>query len=253
MADLAGDPIVGFGTPEWEWRADAHLHALPRTTLAALLGDASRLVVVAPHPDDEVLGCGGLIAATCPSGREVLLLALSDGEQAYPQEPAWQPSVLGPARRRELERAAERLGLPTDAVIHLGFGDGALAQAASAIDEVLDTHLRDGDLVLVTWRRDGHPDHEAAAKVAIEVTRRRGIRLVQYPVWAWHWARPQDALFTVLDAVRLELPAPAAQAKRQALECFSTQLGQCDPPVRAPILPSHVLERFQRSYEVFII
>lgn len=97
MEDLAGRPIEGAGTPEAAWRAAPFLSALPRVTLPQLLQGSQRLVVVAPHPDDEVLGCGGLIAAARAAGMPVLIIALTDGEQAYPDEPGWRPQVL--ARR----------------------------------------------------------------------------------------------------------------------------------------------------------
>ena len=61
-------------------RADAFLaaaDALPLASLDALLGSRG-LVVVAPHPDDESLGCGGLIAAARASGRPVHLVVVSD-------------------------------------------------------------------------------------------------------------------------------------------------------------------------------
>lgn len=91
MEDLAGQPIEGTGTPEAAWRASPYLSELSRATLLQLMQGGQRLVVVAPHPDDEVLGCGGLIAAARAAGVPVLIIALTDGEQAYPDEPGWHP------------------------------------------------------------------------------------------------------------------------------------------------------------------
>jgi hypothetical protein len=47
-----------------------------------------------------------------------------------------------------------------------------------------------GDLCLATWRGDGHPDHEAVGRAAARAARFVGATLWEFPVWAWHWARP---------------------------------------------------------------
>lgn len=110
MEDLTGQPIEGAGTPESVWRDAACLSGMPRSSLSQLLQGSPRLVVVAPHPDDEVLGCGGLIAAARAAGVPVLIIALTDGELAYPDEPGWAPHVLGPARRLEARRSRSTSG-----------------------------------------------------------------------------------------------------------------------------------------------
>lgn len=243
------------GTDEQAWRTSADLAALPSITHEVLLADAGRLVVVAPHPDDEVLGCGGLMALARARGLEVLLISLTDGENAYPDLDAWTPQVLGPFRRVELRTACGHLGVPAEAIVHLGLGDGALTQRIDAAMQALLDHLRDNDLVMVTWQADGHSDHEAAATAAaaaVKASAQSGIRLLQYPIWAWHWAAPHAGPFSTLDAVRLSLPAPAVAAKRAAMACLGSQTGDCTPSVQDPILPAFALERFHRDFEVFI-
>ena len=54
--------IQGQGTPEAVWRPWLRAQPFAPMPKTALLGEARRLVVVAPHPDDEVLACGGLLA-----------------------------------------------------------------------------------------------------------------------------------------------------------------------------------------------
>ncbi|XHH28232.1 PIG-L deacetylase family protein [Xanthomonas euroxanthea] len=252
MEDLAGRPIEGAGTPEAAWRAAPCLSALPRVTLPQLLQGSQRLVVVAPHPDDEVLGCGGLIAAARAAGMPVLIIALTDGEQAYPDEPGWRPQVLGPARRLELDAAAQQLGVLPSALIHLALGDGALAACEARMAEAIGSLITAQDTVLVTWERDGHPDHEAASRATRAACKAQSARRLQYPVWAWHWSRPEDAVFGDGTAVRLDLAPAVLRAKQDAIACFATQLGHCTPAVADPILPPSVLERFARPFEVFI-
>ncbi|PPU07917.1 PIG-L deacetylase family protein [Xanthomonas arboricola] len=252
MEDLAGQPIQGMGTTEATWRAAPCLIELPRATLSQLLQGSQRLVVVAPHPDDEVLGCGGLIAAARVAGVPVLIIALTDGEQAYPDEPGWYPQVLGPARRLELQAAAQQLGVLPGALTHLALGDGALAACEAHMAEAIGDLITAQDTVLVTWERDGHPDHEAAARATSAACKAQSARCLQYPVWAWHWSHPDDGVFADGTALRLDLSPAVQSAKQRAITCFSTQLGDCTPAVAEPILPPSVLERFARPFEVFI-
>ncbi|WP_369010244.1 PIG-L family deacetylase, partial [Salmonella enterica] len=57
---------------------------------------------MAPHPDDEVLACGGLMCVATDLGLEVMVVAVTDGEACYPGESWWTPQRLRQARREEL-------------------------------------------------------------------------------------------------------------------------------------------------------
>jgi LmbE family N-acetylglucosaminyl deacetylase len=71
-------------------------------------------VVVAPHPDDEILGCGGLLRHAAEQGMEVRVVAVTDGEACYPDEHWWTPERLRSARRAELAAALGELGIRPD-------------------------------------------------------------------------------------------------------------------------------------------
>lgn len=244
--------IHGRGTTEAAWRQSPWLAALPLLDMQALLAQARRLVVVSPHPDDEVLGCGGAIASACRRGLPVVLVAVTDGEACYPGDAWWTPQRLRQVRRQELERAAQALGVGADAIVHLGVADGGVAAQEPAIAAQLVQWLQPGDLLLTTWRDDGHPDHEATARACIQAAAKCGATLAEFPVWAWHWLSAAGADSLLPAAARHALPDAIQQAKRQALTCFASQLGRGAHAVAEPILPPHVLERFERGYEVFL-
>lgn len=243
--------IRGDGTPAAHWRASVALAKVACVDVDELLGDATRLVVVAPHPDDETLGTGALIAACAARGLPIQVLSLTRGEASHPESTAWTPSTLGVARLAEQREALRRLGASGALVEEAGLPDGAVAAAEGRAADFLAQRISPSDLVLVTWRSDGHPDHEAAGRAAAAACARQGARLIEYPVWAWHWASPQDERLPWARMRRLRPDPGAVSAKADALLAFRSQL---EPDGgRAPILPSHVLERFDHAPETFIV
>ncbi|MET0551048.1 MAG: PIG-L family deacetylase [Xanthomonas sp.] len=253
MAAVNAPPplIHGDGTPESAWQRSPWLAELPQRPVEALIADAARLVVVSPHPDDEALGCGGAIACARRLRLPVQLLAVTDGEACYPHDPYWTPQRLRAVRRAELAAAARCLGMAADAIQHLHIADGQVGLHEDALAAQLRAQLRDGDLVLSTWRHDGHPDHEATARAVRRAVAASAARLAEFPVWAWHWLDADAAQSCVPGAARYALGAADWQAKQLALHCFASQLGSARPAVPAPILPPQVLQRFTRRFEVF--
>jgi LmbE family N-acetylglucosaminyl deacetylase len=251
MDALKGEVIEGQGNTEANWRSSLPLQSLPVIDLPALLGARRRLVVVAPHPDDEVLGCGGLICSAIEAGYELSVISLTDGEAAYPDDHNWPPSRLAAVRRAELAAAVSALGGDPDRITHVGIADGRIA---ANLDKALAAlaHLGPLDTVLVTWASDGHPDHEAAAQAVLMACARSGAKPIQYPIWAWHWADPDSAAFLGKHARRFVLSEQALARKKQAIDAFRTQVGTSVPAPPFPILPAHVLARFQRPFEVYL-
>ncbi|MGV7197138.1 PIG-L deacetylase family protein [Xanthomonas axonopodis] len=251
MGSLRGGHIEGQGISEARWLASRTLTTLPRIRLDQLIGSAARLVVVSPHPDDEVLGCGGLLAMAAADGMDIVIVSVTDGEAAYPGEAAWPPPRLAAARRQELHEALACLGIDPANVVRIEVGDGQVQAHGDVLAARLAALIRPTDAVFVTYAGDGHPDHEACADAAISVAAACGARLVQYPVWAWHWDDPENSTM-LASATRLVLTDTARAAKATALAAFKTQTGEVVPRLAEPILPDWALARFQRDFEVYI-
>ncbi|MCC8626335.1 PIG-L deacetylase family protein [Xanthomonas vesicatoria] len=251
MAALRGEHIDGQGVTESRWSTSRQLTELPATSVEQLLGNTTRVVVVSPHPDDEVLGCGGLLAMAVASGRPVLIISVTDGEAAYPQEDAWPPARLAAARRDELRDALACLGINPAHVVRLDAGDRQVRAGVGSVSARLSELLQPTDAVLVTYARDGHPDHEACADAALDAAAYCRARLIQFPVWAWHWDNPDHSQM-LASAVRLALPPLAHAAKMRAMAAFKTQTGHVTPALRNPILPDWALARFRRHFEVYL-
>ena len=233
--------IEGTGTSEDTWRDWTGVAGWP----ALPLDPATPPLVVAPHPDDEVLGAGGLLALL--PGAEVVVVTA--GEASHPGSTVHTPARLAAIRRDETTEALRRLGLPETAVRHLGQPDGGVDE--DALTEHLTARLTPGRWCLATWRGDGHPDHEAVGRAAASACAATGAILLEYPIWTWHWAEPGDERVPWSRARRIDLTPAAQQAKQQAILAFPSQIHDLGPdPADAAILPPHVLARFRRPFEV---
>lgn len=224
------------GTPEASWRrAMDDAPAWEPTT--------RRLVVVAPHPDDETLGAGGLIAAWRARDREVVVISVSDGEAARPEMPD-----LAATRRGELTAALAELGVGPSAVRHLGLPDGALAGSEPLIEStVLSLILHDATLVAPRVG-DGHPDHDAVGRACARAAHIASVPLARYPIWSWF--NDDVSSFEEFTLGRFVLSPEATAQKRRAISRFDSQLSDAHGE---PIVPPHVVQYFLRDYEVFLL
>lgn len=252
MEPLRGGPIVDLGTLEEAWEQSDFVSSLAAASLLDLLGPSERVVVVSPHPDDEVLGCGGLLSLCAARPIPILIVSVTDGENCYPGNECWPPSRVSLTRKWELSQALLALGIAVPDIVSLEVPDGQVAAHESQLTDALELHLRSTDAVFVPWSRDGHPDHEATSRAAASAARSVGMRLIEFPVWAWHWASPNGRAFEGLKISRLDLNADAHRRKADAIACFTSQLATGDSTIPEPILPAHVLKRFARTCEVFI-
>lgn len=147
-------------------------------------------VVVVPHPDDEVLGAGGLIARQRRRGLPVTILAVTDGEAAYPGvEPG---SRLRRRRVREQEAAARCLGVGASRIRRLRLPDGVVSDHERGLADRIAEHCTRAGLVVAPWTGDHHCDHEAVGRAAVAAADRTGVVLVQSLFWTWLRREPAD-------------------------------------------------------------
>jgi LmbE family N-acetylglucosaminyl deacetylase len=204
---------------------------------------ASPIVLIAPHPDDETLGAGGLLAAQRDRGVDVTVVAVTDGENAYAN-----CIGLGGVRRLEQERALDRLGIPAEKIIRFGLPDSSVEAHTNELIERLISLVSGSTHLLAPWRGDFHPDHEACGKAAEEVARRTGATLTSYFFWTWHLG--SVALLDGLPLRSFLLTENQMHAKAEALVSHVSQLAHSSGE---PILPQNLLGPARRSVEVFSV
>jgi N-acetylglucosamine malate deacetylase 1 len=164
-------------------------------------------LVVAPHQDDEVIGCGGAVALQVKAGRPVHVVVLQDGADEYEAEGLTR-EALAAKRNAESGRAAAIIGLGEPEF----FGYPCLSDAAGEATERL-RHIiraRHVDAVFVPFVLDSHPDHRAAAYIVADALETIPwiVRVFGYEVWGC--CVPN--VLVVIDEVMGD--------KLQMLECF---------------------------------
>jgi LmbE family N-acetylglucosaminyl deacetylase len=237
---------VDRGTDESLWRAWPALTAFPPLDLTMFA--ERRVVVLAAHPDDEVLAAGGLLALLAGQGVPLTLVWATSGEASHPGSTAATVPDLARLRATETRASLARLGVGGEAV-WLGLPDGGLeARYADLVGCVRALH-RPGDLWLAPFRGDAHPDHEACGRAAVEVVE----DVVELPIWTWHWATPGDERVPWERARSVPLTPDVVARKAAAIAEFRTQVEAIGPePADGPVLPPRVLDHFRRDHEVVL-
>ena len=235
--------------------AECHraLAALPFADLATITGGRDPLVL-APHPDDESLGCGGLLAM---AGRRAAVLVVTDGTGSHANSPSYPAERLRALREAEAESAIAALGLPGERLQFLRLRDTAAPTAGpefdAAVAAIVTALRRFGcGLLLATWRHDPHGDHVAVHHMAQAAARRAGVPHLAYPVWGWTLPPEQELAGPAPIGWRLDITA-ALPAKRRAIAAHRSQTsGLIDDDPTGFQLPALFLEHFERPFETYL-
>ena len=244
--------IEGVGCAESVWLDALGAIGVPTVSLDDLLPTSARLVVVAPHPDDEVLACGALLAMHAARGGEVSVMAVTNGEASHPGSSRWSAQRLGVVRSAERAEGLQRLGLGSTPAHLLGLPDGSVQAHAEGLRQRLAGLLRPADVVVATWSLDGHPDHDACGAAAEQACAAVGCRLLAAPVWMWHWATPRDARVPWHRLRALPLSETAWQRKQAAVQAHASQLAAREDG-QGPVLGAAILARAAREHEYFFV
>lgn len=220
---------------------------------AALSGE-EKIIVLAPHPDDETLGCGGLLTRAF-AGAGAHVICLTDGSASHPGSTLWPPRRLAEERRRELIAALRILGGSAADLTWLGLPDSLLheedlSSIVAALQRVV--HDQAARHIFVPAQEDKHCDHKTTARIATALRRDNpDLQFYSYPVWS-RWDDPDfDQRAAAHGAMRLET-SHAESRKRAAIAAHRSQLGQLvtDDP-QGFVLPTEFIEKFASESEIF--
>lgn len=172
--------------------------------------EVKRALVLVPHPDDEAIGCGGLLAALASSGVAVRVVLVSDGSGA-----GGLPEGAAAVRFQEFLASLQVLGA---SISHEAWNlpDGGLSDCPMAMDSLLTESLANFEpsVLIAPWLYDLHPDHAAVGQLAVRAHQQLKFNqgVLFYEVWS-----PLPAnRFLNINAV--------FQTKLAALKCHATAL-----------------------------
>ena len=231
-------------------------------------------VVIAPHPDDETLGCGGTILRKRQLGADVTLVYVTDG--GFSHHRLMAPRDMARRRIREAHAVASAAGIPARNVEFLHISREELNTFASAARHRLQAVLAKAAprQVLIPYSHDAHDEHRLVNALTRHVlpTLGRPLWIYEYPVWFWNrrpwtsagtargrWSTLAEsltatamALWHFRSAVDIE---PVLSGKRNLLSCYGSQMARPDGcedwPILADVAGGEFLNCFFQQREFY--
>jgi LmbE family N-acetylglucosaminyl deacetylase len=221
-----------------------------------------KILIFAPHPDDETFGCGGTIAKRISEGYEVLIVIMTDGRHAFQHvfgihfDPT--PEELKEIRKEEVKRATKILGVPEEDLIFLDFVDGSLESNKEKVEEKVTEIISKNCPVEVyfPYKKDCNPDHRAAYQILKNSIRKLGISTLAYQYSITHkYARVGPILDAFLsffkrNMVRVDI-SKFLLIKETACKEFKIELTSVSNRRHRAVV--HSIKKFLKSNEVFYI
>ena len=216
------------------------------------------VAVVAPHPDDETLGCGGTLAVLASGGAAIYVVFVTDGSASHPSHPRIAASDIAKMRRAEAKEATGALGVHWDRVLFVDAPDGGLAGLDNAGSDAVASRIAAmlaeiaPDAVLLPLRRDGSSDHDASfilVRLALQKAA-QSPRIFEFPIWAWRNPLLQlGPIFASRAIWRIDIK-DVLDRKAAALGAYVSQIRPIPPDTR-PVLSQEFTSEFGLPEEYF--
>jgi LmbE family N-acetylglucosaminyl deacetylase len=232
---------------------------LPFDTLTAF----GPTVVIAPHPDDESLGCGGLISLLVDLDIPVRVVIVSDGVGSHRNSESFPEDRLREVRQQEAINAVETLGVKQESLAFLNLPDqhvpfsglDGFSEAIDACFAAMTAREFAPETIVLPWRRDPHCDHESSWQIAraASMMLERPVRTLEYAIWlaelgeAHAWPDEGE-----VQAWRVDI-STVLDRKRVAIACHRSQTTDLidDDPAGFRLLPE-TLTRFDVPWEIYL-
>ncbi|MFH0861286.1 MAG: PIG-L family deacetylase [Candidatus Altiarchaeota archaeon] len=172
-----------------------------------------RILVLSPHPDDDVIGCGGTIYKHSAENDHVKVVYLTDGRECNPSLTDEEKGIIALKRKSEAKKATNILKV--DDLVFLDFPDTKLGfytgEAASRLKSIIEDYQP--DIIYLPWLGDDHVDHKATNSILARTLERSNQDYVirGYEIWTSLTPNKSVDITEIIDL------------KKKALDQFETQ------------------------------
>ena len=209
---------------------------------------SNNTVIIAPHPDDEVIGCGGLIQALVERGTPPHVIILTGGEGSHRGCCDTPESHIIAVRKQLTTRAMETLGLPASNIHCLEYPDGGVAFAHAETERLkVLLHQLSPNALFVPHNGEGWSDHISVLEIVKELMKCHVVNIYEYCVWMWYynvWKLDNK------NARILKMTPAQHQRKLKAIEQYVTPLAPCGKPWSG-VLPKAFLKAARWKRELY--
>lgn len=215
---------------------------------SACFSSTDNVVILAPHPDDEVFGCGGLITRLIAEGHAPHVVVLTGGGGSHRGCCSTSESDIISARRELTHKAMSALGLPDSNIYELDFPDGHISEGNAAEKKKLESLISEinPDVILVPHHGEGWSDHLAARDLGIELAG-EDTEVYEYCVWMWYYRQKN---LDWKNAYSLKMPEAEHKKKLDAIETYHSALAPCGKPW-VGVLPTLFVKANSTNQELF--
>lgn len=208
-----------------------------------------RTVIIAPHPDDEVIGCGGLIARLAAQGNSPHIIVMTGGEGSHEHCCDLSKEEIISARRGLTREALRILGVPDENIHELNYPDGGISGENPQTDELkrLIGRLNPQTVFVPHWG-EGWPDHIRTAEIVKSIVPAADTAIYEYCVWMWYYN-----VWRGLDwknAAVLKMTKAEHERKLRAMDAYIQPLAPCGNPWSG-VLPPIFIRANQWNKELY--
>ena len=148
----------------------------------------NKILILAPHPDDEVFGCSGLIQQLIFESKEVYVIFMTRGASSHNGCCDIDKEILKSERAKLTDKALKLLNISKDNIYRLSYPDGCLCYDSADTDNLknLIEQIKP-DAIFVPHSGEGWNDHIETQNIAMELIKDKNIELYAYCVWFWYY------------------------------------------------------------------
>lgn len=188
----------------------------------------NKILILAPHPDDEVFGCSGLIKQQIFVGKKIYIIFMTKGESSHKGCCNIEQNELISKRAKLTDNALKLLNVSKDNIYRLSYPDGALCYESAETEKLKDLIISiKPDAIFVPHSGEGWNDHIKTQNIAGELIKDKNIELYAYCVWFWYynvWNIDWKKAFVI------KMNKEQHKLKNQAIDEYIKPLAACGKP-----------------------